>query len=927
MKKSFVSLLYYVLFDITMDSSKYPTTFRVHLVLILYFSHTLSPLFKLHYHEFEDILDSFLPCLSFYSNFSNIMSYLKNSNIFILTYILAFSIVTFPLFYVLYATIIQIYFKIMISEKSILKKACVLIFQYFNWILLIPILEIFINPLDCDWYRFSIKCYDQTAFFIISSIMGITWALFFGIIIVYSSKNYKFLQTRMEFDWSFLRLIIFLLRNSQIVLFILFKKWPIFSYLSFHLFGIFSFLEHFYYNSIGNKKSNENYLYYLCVFEGILILMTFWNYIGIITNDNIFYFLLIMFLLTYKLGKKLFEMRNEQKLMIKPFVIDYFDKVLEEIKANTDKNVDKAKAFKIFGYFKTHFKENCSDPNCLDFKKKFKSDPYKFIFNDSDVNSFIISKFASYINNKDLKWNDEKKTEIILKYIDFLKLYSFNPKKLLFDFEKMKQKISKNSYFLKQLLEHLNTSIKGSIFHDNDLLSDKIKEQNLQYQNFFKMNKYKYIFIDLIKDVLKEKKTFWTDYSIGFKKMEHFIDSIQNLGMKIEHFKNFIQKKNSMDTTCKIIALKAFSLLYSVFFNEISLGLKFEEEYKNIYSNELIIKDTDKNKLSFINQDIIFCEASFLTYEGIIKSSSKTQKLGNFFGYNKREVQSIKKIEDLMPFYFKSTHQQFVKNYINKLKSSLTKYPIKTYALHKNNCIIPISLYVTLRYVSNDFVLMAAIQYDEINDDSLIIYNGEGEILGISQKMLNFFISILTDFNMTAFQSLNIFECFNELKTISQCNLHNEFILNQHGLLMIPLMKDNISQKKSSHSLALKNHKFDIDFNLTIHKSSFSETGQITVFNMSIKNIVLLSEDIYDNSEISLKYLKDFEENIHDSFYKPNEMREEPCSMVISAIKGTAFISNLIERPLVRNEILQNVKNEIYDDILKKPISKNKYFF
>jgi len=90
---------------------------------------------------------------------------------------------------------------------------------------------------------------------------------------------------------------------------------------------------------------------------------------------------------------------------------------------------------------------------------------------------------------------------------------------------------------------------------------------------------------------------------------------------------------------------KAFSAFYSIFRNELRVTMKFEEEYQKIIANNELVSQNNKEKLSFIDKNIMICEASFLTYEGIIRPSSKTTKFRSFFGFSNGEVLLINTLE------------------------------------------------------------------------------------------------------------------------------------------------------------------------------------------------------------------------------------------------------------------------------------------
>ena len=96
-----------------------------------------------------------------------------------------------------------------------------------------------------------------------------------------------------------------------------------------------------------------------------------------------------------------------------------------------------------------------------------------------------------------------------------------------------------------------------------------------------------------------------------------------------------------------------------------------------------------------------------------------------------------------------------------------------TYAEHKTGFIIPIIVYMTLRTSVNDFRVSAAVIYDEISDDQLIIYSESGEIIGISEKAYGNLRNNVTGFEMKRFLKLNIFDCIHGLRITTEEHMVN----------------------------------------------------------------------------------------------------------------------------------------------------------
>jgi hypothetical protein len=78
---------------------------------------------------------------------------------------------------------------------------------------------------------------------------------------------------------------------------------------------------------------------------------------------------------------------------------------------------------------------------------------------------------------------------------------------------------------------------------------------------------------------------------------------------------------------------KAFSAFYSIFRNELRVTMKFEEEYQKIIANNELVSQNNKEKLSFIDKNIVICEASFLNLWGYNKTFFENNEIPKFFRF------------------------------------------------------------------------------------------------------------------------------------------------------------------------------------------------------------------------------------------------------------------------------------------------------
>lgn len=936
---SFISLLFSLSLSIIESTSSAFSKMYLNFCLFFFFSQTLSPFFKLHYHEFDDVLSTILANVFYFSNFSTLIYYIKSQSLFYLFYIVAFLMIFTPIFYVFFEGIFKYFFEKTVSKKNIIRKFTVAVVKAWNWFLVIPILDILTNPFECEWYTFSKECtvgFSRTLY--VLSVIGIIFAIFLQLFLVFMSKSFYFLDNGISFEGNIFRCLIFLLRDFQVILFFVFKEQPLLYDLIIHLIALFSLFDLIYYKAMKHFRRNEVYVKYLCAFESINILLFFWRFTPILNDVTLFYSIMILLILSFKLGSNFPKLSMEQLIFYwncnNQIDVDVC-KLMEKIKFYELKAKNKKKHyFILFGYLKSHFKrkEPCSE-HCEFLKSSFWKNPVDFVNSSNKINSFIRNHLDLSIMNKQLAKNIDNKSEIRMKYLDFFKNNCNNSKELLFELEKnkFKMKNEENSFYIAHLIMNFSNFIKEKALKETNLLSYEDKEQALNIRNFITMVKYNKKITNEIKDLLKRRKKFWENYYIGYKEMDKFISNIQDLTMKIDNFKNFLSN-NLNNPIVRVLIFKAFTFLDAIMFNKLGNANYYEEEYYKLFKNELIASQNVKAKLSFIDQNIIVCEASFLNLDGKIKPDSKTKKFCDFFGYSLSDLHIIEYIEDLMPEYIASKHKKFVENYFKRpISSTFNKYPIKTFAVHKNEYLIPICIYISQKYTHNDVALVAAMIYDEMNDEIFIEYSGSGEIFGISKKMLDFFINNIPEFRLHLFKNKNLFDYAPNLKEISLNNSSIDFLMNQRCILSFPMISEEIlsthsliqtnSQKKTK-SFQRKMKRFLLNFTLKIQNNQNEESEvKELAFHMAITDISCINDDLTINESISsLMIQKNYgdEENVND--ISNISERENPHILIIkkenNVYKSEILKNNSFDKKT--NIDLQKMQEEQNNQIMRK---------
>ena len=455
---------------------------------------------------------------------------------------------------------------------------------------------------------------------------------------------------------------------------------------------------------------------------------------------------------------------------------------------------------------------------------------------------------------------------------------------------------------------------------------------------FIKQSSYKTLFQEQIRELLLHKREFWNEYLLNFKDLEFFVEKVQKLSARIEAFKELIDRYNK-DTNCKLITLKAYSALYSIFHNELAVAINFEEACQKIFTSELMLKQNHKEKLSIVDKKIVICEASFFNFnfEGVIRTESKTAKFGHFFGLSLGDTQLLKNVVQLMPSFLGNHHAAFVRNYINRPFNEPNRHPLQSFAQHKEGYIIPVNLHLSLKAAVDDFVVIVAIKHDEFNDDQIIVFNILGEILGVSKKMFSCLNFRVKNFKLCQFGSLNFFDLVPGLKTLIENKfIESEFLMNQHSILQIPAdEKECFSIDSPRRKTGISSLDYNIDFDLRMHQHKISAKESIKLFNLTLKNIdnITIKKQVHltaAKENIQVFPMKEEEHAKNMTFSSEGNIkpslrselkREDPKELIV---KEKGFLEK--ESPVHgKIDLKQQISGNIKQSFIKTIITSNLY--
>lgn len=941
MKKKIIPRFFELIFDFLYGIDMGKSDFYAFLCFLIYFLQTLSPLCRFHYKTFEDSGDAFIFSVIVYSNYFNLLALVKNNEIFLFFVFFILFIETIPLLMTIFLAILNSF----IPKKNCTFLNLILgpLLSSFNYILLIPCLTIFMRSMDCLWGEPTSEFFEcnslMDSYFIWISIFGILYTLILGMILIKANNDYFFSYKTFGIKHNFLAYLINILRVLPIVLDPLINNQPFFYYMFLHFFGIVSLVEFLYYRSIKKSSLKKIYFAFLLAYESILLLISIWDFTQLIDNDSIFYFLMTLPILAFKFGKNAAQKIIDTMFMIDNENLDYFDEHLARLRL--DISLERNKLL-LHGFFLNHYRRKCNDKTCLGIKNEI-NESSLISFTDK----FIKMKFESLIENKKLKFTEEKTTQIIMKFIDFIFISCKHSMLVFYDYEKSKIKIKNKSFFLKQYFEWLDGKMKAIISKEQNQY-ELMNENFIDLHDYFKFVKSKTKFEILMREILLKKKEFWSNYLNGsFKTMNHLAINIEELTNKINGFQEKLNKYSFGKTTSKLLTLKLNSIFFSLFFNNIDKAIKFESDFENMFNNERIKFERRVNKVSIYNKEIVTCEVSFLNLEGVIKPSSKTEKLGSVFGYSKTEIINLELIEQLMPLYFAKIHKLFIKNFLNGEKpfELFANKHIQAYGLHRKRHLFPIRLHFGLiQSYEDDFVLISAIVPENKSDQMIFIYSEDGKIIGVSSKLMKFFkqkINENLDFLEELFEAICIFDIISNLSTLKTHNFDHHIIRNQRETLLVPtlnkkatLLTSQIQSFSVNGKLFEKCKKYIINFDLFFHSYSLiNGKDPLKVFKLSIKNIS--KEKNLKNVQLNILKSQKFTQNIHDTensgkkefivTENDSEIKINPNNLDVNLIRNNnlSFQSIQEENVLITETEEKNPKQEPKALIALKTIIKN----
>lgn len=766
----------------------------------------LSHLQVLGYLVKADNRDYWEPKLAFFSNilfFSNFTHFLQLFNSDLLTEIVFFlvQVLVFLSFLFFFLLLLA---KRLANIPDLLKnrliqgflKLFAMFLNMFIWVFVLPILELYTAIDQCQNNKGF--CLETYAKFL--SVINIIFACCIAILVLWANRAHSFIEKghlRMNFTAAegvsvvlrvFLACFFYIFQqNAKVLIHLL-------------VLGIFLVSAYNYYHSQAFSDEILSASYVFFIGNGVIICLyyIFKDFTNILSQRNLFYSLMMAMLYISKLSiKTALKSRNSllqsdfQNLRTLALSLSSFYSFFIQ------KQVSNRSDFLFNGVLRNHVSK-CHDPHCpvkieqfLAFENTSVGDQNKII------NEFVAKAFSNAFHLKKTRQSAEFEP-LLLRFGSFITYHNTNPIHAFLDLEKVFSLNKSPSFYFKSIVKSLEKSLKEYIKDYDKKSKEKalLESKEMDVMTFAMMHKVKKRLNKDFVALLKEKVKFWEEFRDGFGSYDELFRGVDKMNTKVMKMNEFLKKTlkySQKSLAYRLFPLKYLSILSCVFMNHLNEGVKIEDEIEKLRKREASFRKDILNSTSFFEDNVLFLQASFLDPEGFILESSKTPKLAQIFGYSLEELKSMRTIVDFMPHIFKTTHRQFIRNYINKNRNakSQEKPRIETYAIDKSGFVFAAKLYLGHCFdYQNDFVFQSAIIKPR-SEQHLMLIDETGDIQGMTCSFFGSIEHEVKEFTVKDLYLLNAYALIPALEEVIEKNkgFKDETVVrvrNKLGFLYIP---------------------------------------------------------------------------------------------------------------------------------------------
>ncbi|CAK89742.1 unnamed protein product (macronuclear) [Paramecium tetraurelia] len=253
-------------------------------------------------------------------------------------------------------------------------------------------------------------------------------------------------------------------------------------------------------------------------------------------------------------------------------------------------------------------------------------------------------------------------------------------------------------------------------------------------------------FYPKILEVLNRKLEFWNKLLSDLSNYERLFEHTIKCSQVMNDFNNYLTNLFSQDldeiqNVKTVIELKMLEIYFCVVRNDQVQATKMQKLIIEMLRQETQ-QDGKLLNCSILDNKVVLLYTSIVKAQGfIIKTNSDL--LAQFWGYeNELDFHEIKHINQLMPNFCASVHDQYIERF-QILGHSILFGKCRTIFLKdKYDLLIPASITIDNFFISyDDYVITAA--FAKNKETSLyILFDSKGKILGVTQLLYKVFHSI-----------------------------------------------------------------------------------------------------------------------------------------------------------------------------------------
>ena len=878
--------------------------------LICYFFQSLSYLVQISF-NYEEKRDFFFDCF-YYTNFANFLTIFKSRELVIVVYAGVITIIFVFFIYLSFIVLLKIYFKVNWKSKLFFKIGNTIAANFFRlyfWILLVPFLEILVNPFNCKSGSF-LHCGDELPQILwVLSGFSIVLSIILGLFHLLINYDYKFLDfMEIRIGLNVLSLASFIIRCMFPLASILIGQNDYVLILLLHLFAVLNFVNYIETFPIRSSSMSSFYFSSILSFEVVVIIVTFWKYFGVLVEESIIYLIMFGWVFSFKMGWN-YLFRRRMSIFLSNFsypgLIDYELEELFYLINNTSESSNNF--FLLSGILQIHAKV-CTNPMCkLKSKTMKKFETLPLIKKIRIVDSFIIQRFKKEIEQQS-KFKTRENEKLVFKYISYLITSHCNTSKTFYETQKIRLLYTSRSFLGEILLAGLFRQVEKNIRdieREKAISQRKNLDQSLEVSSFFRINRQKVALELNLNKLLETKINFWENYKDGFKSYDDITKELFRFFKQANSFRQQIEELLYQPVLQhkKITLFRFMSIYHCIVLNQLSEALSFEEQIETIRKRFLHVDKQALSPLVFLSENLVTCEASFLNSDGTILESSKNEKLAKFFGYSIHDVKLLKNVCVLMPQFIAENHTNLIfRRFRQTRKEQISsELEILTHAADKQGFLFPVKLFISSCFhYAEDYVINTGIMRLQEHGYEEVFIGPSGDVLGYNREFFEFFHQNFQKLDSKQLQGLYLYSLMPRLEEI----LEKEEIFKDQKTIAI---------RNQIVSLTIPDHLIDIIELMSYFKMECEELDNNNskngsrAGNLSSLNTFRTNRSTFSNNQnksrtlLSKKQNKDLMIRVNN-FLNKLESFQSKREMIMSLFQDHTITSKNLMTNLVENQ-------------------------